>query len=119
MYNEKGLQGLNPDRPSRRPSRLTEEQQQDVRKTVQMSPRNLGFKFSNWNCKNLSVEDLLMFLDEVSVKQHPNIQPKWAQKGSKEYIGTFGNHAKVNVLGAINHALGKTFHMKWTKRTFL
>ena len=172
MYNEKGLQGLNPDRPSGRPSRLTDEQQQDVRRTVQMSPRNLGLKFSNWNCKNLSwrilkkfgvklkreavrlllhklgfvlirpsyryvladkqerkrflrrfkrkfnnlsAGDLLMFLDEVSVKQHPNIQPKWSFKGSKEFIGTFGNHAKVNVLGAINHALGKTFHMKSRK----
>ena len=172
MYNEKGLQGLNPDRPPGKPSRLTDEQQQDFKKTVQLSPRNIGLKFSNWNCKNLSwwilkkfhvklkreavrillhklgfvllkpsyryvladkVErkgflkrfkrkfnsllstDLLMFLDEVSVKQHPNLQPKWSLKGSKEFIGTFGNHAKVNVLGAINHALGKTFHMKSEK----
>ncbi|MFH0836916.1 MAG: IS630 family transposase [Candidatus Aenigmatarchaeota archaeon] len=172
LYNEKGLQGLNPDKPDGRPASLSDEQLKDLKNTVQTSPRNLGFKFSNWNCKNLkwfikknfSIDlcaerirqilhelgfvllrpsykyvladkrerngflsrfkdkfstlrknDLLMFLDEASVKQHPNIQPKWSLKGSKEFIGTFGNHAKVNVFGAISHVLGKAFHMKSRK----
>ena len=56
-----------------------------------------------------------MFLDEASVKQHPNIQPKWFLKGCKEYVGTFGNHAKINVFGAISHELGKAFHMNSKK----
>ncbi|MFH0837163.1 MAG: IS630 family transposase [Candidatus Aenigmatarchaeota archaeon] len=172
MYNEKGLQGLNPDRPSGRPSRLTSEQQEGLKNTVQMSPRNLGLKFSNWNCKNLawwifknfhikikreavrlllhklgfvlikpiykyvladklerkgflrrfkrkfnkfSSRDLLMFLDEVSVKQHPNVQRRWGLKGTREIVETFGNHAKVNVFGATSHVLGKSFHMKSRK----
>lgn len=171
-YNENGLQGLNSDKPSGRPSSLAAEQQDELKSTVKMSPRNLGMKFSNWNCKNLAwwifkkfhiklgreavrlllhklgfvlikpsykyvladkherkgflrrfrrkftrlkEDDMLMFLDEASVKQHPNIQPKWSLKGSKEFIGTFGNHAKVNVFGAISHELGKAFHMKSKK----
>ena len=63
----------------------------------------------------LKDNDFLMFLDEASVKQHPNIQPKWSLCGSKEFVGTFGNHTKINVLGAINHELGKAFHMKSKK----
>jgi len=171
-YNENGLQGLNSDKPSGRPASLTEEQQSEVKRTVQMSPRKLKMKFSNWNCKNLdwwifktfhvklkreavrlllhklgfvlikptykyvladkherngflrrfkrkfkslNKNDVLMFLDEASVKQHPNIQPKWSLKGSKEFIGTYDNHAKINVFGAINHDLGKAFHMKSKK----
>lgn len=171
-YNDNGLQGLNSDKPSGRPSSLTDEQQDEVKNIVQMSPRNIGLKFSNWTCKNLSwwifkkfrvklrreavrnllhklgfvlirpsyryvladekerkgflrrfrrkfrrlrKQDLLFFLDESSVKQHPNIQAKWMLKGVKEYVNTFGNHAKVNVFGAINHELGKTFHIKSEK----
>lgn len=65
--------------------------------------------------KGLSKKDLLMFLDESTVKQHPNIQSKWILKGSKEYVNTFGNHAKINVLGAVCNEIGKTFHMKSKK----
>src|SRR3989338_3586113 len=171
-YNENGLQGLNSDKPSGRSSSLAAEQQDEVKNTVKMSPRNLGLKFSNWNCKNLAwwvfkkfhvklrreavrlllhklgfvlikptykyvladkherkrflrrfrrkfkrlkENDMLMFLDEASVKQHPNLQHKWSLKGSKEFIGTFGNHAKINVFGAISHELGRAFHMNSKK----
>jgi transposase len=171
-YNENGLQGLNSIKPSGRPASLAEEQQDDVKRTVQMSPRKLNLKFSNWNCKNLgwwisktfhvklgreavrlllhklgfvlikptykyvladkherkrflrrikrkfnclTKRDLLFFLDESTFKQHPLLQAKWILKGSKEYVETFGNHAKVNVWGAFCHALGKTFHMKSKK----
>ena len=65
--------------------------------------------------KSLKDNDLLMFLDEASVKQHPNIQPKWALQGSKEFVGTYGNHVKVHVFGAISHKLGKAFHIKSKK----
>lgn len=171
-YNEHGLEGLESDNPPGRPSKLTGEQLDEVKHTVQMSPRSLGLKFSNWTCKNLAWwinrtfhvrlckeavrlilhklgfvlikpaykyvladkherkrflrrlrrkiskltnNDLLMFLDEATVKQHSILKSKWMLKGSKEYIETFGNHAKVNVLGAICNALGKTFHMKSKK----
>ena len=171
-YNEKGIEGLKSDKPSGRTALLSEAELNDMKEIVKVSPRKLGFKFSNWNCKNLSwfvkknfsvslcaerirqilhqlgfvllkpsykyvladkherkgflrrfkrkfkrlkTNDLLMFLDEASVKQHPNIQPKWSLKGSKEFIGTFGNHAKINVFGAISHELGKAFHIKSKK----
>ncbi len=171
-YNENGLQGLNSDKPTGRPSSLAEEQQEEVKHTVQMSPRKLDLKFSNWNCKNLSwwisrnfhinlkreavrlllhklgfvlikpayryvladkherkrflrrfrrkfkgltKHDLLFFLDESTFKQHPLLQARWILKGSKEYVNTLGNHAKINVLGAFCHAIGKTFHMKSKK----
>lgn len=171
-YNESGLAGLESDKPPGRPASLSQEQQGEVKRTVQVSPRNLGLKFSNWNCKNLGwwiqkkfhitlgreavrqllhklgfvlvkplyryvladkrerkrflrrfkrklsrlrKNELLLFLDESSVKQHPNLQPKWMLIGSREHVGTLGNHAKVNVFGAVNHAIGKTFHMKSDK----
>ncbi len=63
----------------------------------------------------LTNNDMLMFLDEASVKQHPDLQPKWVLSGSKEFVETLGNHAKVHVLGAINHTLGKAFHIKSKK----
>jgi len=159
-YNENGLQGLNSDKPSGRPSSLAAEQQDEVKNTVKMSPRNLAWwVFKKFHVKlrreavrlllhklgfvlikptykyvladkherkrflrrfrrkfkRLKENDMLMFLDEASVKQHPNLQPKWSLKGSKEFIGTFGNHAKINVFGAISHELGRAFHMNSKK----
>lgn len=171
-YNEHGLQGLNSVKPSGRPSSLAAEQQEELKNTVKMSPRNLGLKFSNWNCKNLAwwifkkfrirlsreavrlllhklgfvlikptykyvladkherklflrrirrkfkmltKHDILFFLDESTFKQHPLLQAKWVPKGTKEYVDTLGNHAKVNVFGAFCHMLGKTFHIKSKK----
>jgi len=171
-YNENGLQGLNSVKPPGRNSSLSPDEQDQVKRTVQMSPRDLGMKFSNWNCKNLSwwilkkfrkklcreavrlllhklgfvlirptyryvlakeserkgflrrfrrkfkrlkKQDMLFFLDESTFKQHPLLQMKWVLRGSKDLVDTYGNHAKVNVLGAFCHALGKTLHMKSRK----
>lgn len=171
-YNENGLQGLNSVRPAGRPPSLAAEQQEKLKNMVKISPRSLGLKFSNWNCKNLAwrifkifhiklgreavrlllhklgfvlikptykyvladkherkrflrrfrrkfnkltKHDILFFLDESTFKQHPLLQAKWVLRGSKEYVDTLGNHAKVNVFGAICHAAGKTFHMKSKK----
>ena len=65
--------------------------------------------------KRLRKQDLLFFLDESTFKQHPLLQAKWVLQGSKEFVDTLGNHAKVNVLGAFCHAIGKTLHMKSKK----
>jgi transposase len=59
--------------------------------------------------------DILLFQDEVSVKQHPTLTAKWVLNGTKEFVDTLGNHAKVTVFGAIDHALGKAYHMKSRK----
>jgi len=171
-YNERGIEGLESDKPTGRPASLNEEQLKDLKNTVQKSPRNLGMKFSNWNCKNLAwlvkkmfgvvlcaerirqilhalgfilikpayryvladkherklflrrfrhkfsrltKRDLLLFLDESTVKQHPLLQAKWVLQGSKEFVGTFGNHAKTHIFGAVNHVMGKAFHIKSKK----
>jgi len=171
-YNEHGLAGLESDAPPGRPSSLTPEQQDELKRTVQCSPRSIGLKFSNWNCKNLAwlvrkmfgvvlcaerirqilhalgfvlikpayryvladkrerqlflrrfrrkfsnltKRDMLLFLDESTVKQHPLLQAKWVLQGSKEFVGTLGNHAKTHVFGAINHVMGKAFHIKSKK----
>lgn len=171
-YNKYGLEGIEIDKQHGRPSRLTEEQKEELKRTVQCSPRSIGLKFSNWNCRNLSwwifkkfhiklckeavrrilhklgfvlikpvykyvladkkertaflddfkhvfsnlsKKDILLFLDESTVKQHPNIRAKWVLKGTREYVKTFGNHAKTYVFGAVCHAVGKVFHMKSRK----
>lgn len=171
-YNDRGLDGLESDKPPGRPSSLTPEQQDELKRTVQCSPRSFSLKFSNWNCKNLTwlvkkmfgvvlcaerirqllhklgfvlikptykyaladkrerkrflrrfkrkfkrltKRDMLLFLDESTVKQHPLLQAKWVLKGSKEFVGTLGNHAKTHIFGAINHAMGKAFHIKSKK----
>lgn len=171
-YNERGLEGLGSYDPTGRPSRMTSKQMEKLKRTIQMSPRKLGLKFSNWNCKNigwwiakefhvklckeavrkilhklgfvlikpkykyaladeherkrylrrfrrkfkgLTKNDLLLFLDETIIRQHPILKTKWILKGSREYVKTFGNHAKTHIFGAISHTLGKTFHMKSRK----
>ena len=168
-FNVHGLEGLKMDNPPGRPSSLNSEQLGELKKTVQCSPRTIGLKFSNWNCKTidelikckfkvrLSVErirqilhelgfvrikpsyrfvladklsrkrflqriksvfsrfksgDVLLFQDEASIKQHPTLSARWMLKGTKQFVNTLGNHAKVSVFGAINHALGKVYHMK-------
>lgn len=59
----------------------------------------------------LGTNDVLLFQDEASVKQHPTIIAKWALKGTKEFVGTLGNHAKVAVFGAIS-TRGNFYHVK-------
>lgn len=52
-YNREGLEGLLPDRPSGRSSSLTEEQKSQLKETVKQSPRELGYRFSNWTAKRI------------------------------------------------------------------
>lgn len=53
LYNKYGLEGLKMDRPPGRPSSLSAEQLDELKKTVQMSPRKLGLPFSNWSLKGI------------------------------------------------------------------
>jgi len=48
LYNENGVEGLDPDRPPGRPSSLTKDQISEVRKIVMQCPRDIGLRFSNW-----------------------------------------------------------------------
>lgn len=53
LYNEYGIEGLKMDKPSGRPSSLTDEQLYELKNTVQTSPRKLTLPFSNWNLKGI------------------------------------------------------------------
>lgn len=48
LYNEHGIEGLDPNRPPGKTPSLTENQLKQVKEAVEQSPRNLGLKFSNW-----------------------------------------------------------------------
>ncbi len=168
-FNEYGLEGLKMDKQPGRPASLNDEKLGELKNTVQCSPRSIGMKFSNWNCKRIGewiknkfkvrigVErirqilheigfviikpsyrfvladkiarkrflqriksvfskfnsgDVMLFQDEASVKQHPTLSARWMLRGTKQYVNTLGNHAKVSIFGAINHTLGKVYHMK-------
>lgn len=54
LYNEYGLEGLKMDKPPGRPNTLTDNQLNEVKKTVQQSPRKLGLPFSNWSLKSIA-----------------------------------------------------------------
>lgn len=53
LYNEYGLEGLKMDKPPGKSSSLSEEQQNELKNTVQQSPRKLGLSFSNWSLKGI------------------------------------------------------------------
>lgn len=53
LYNEYGLGGLKMDKPPGKPSTLSDEQQDELKNTVQQSPRKLGLSFSNWSLKGI------------------------------------------------------------------
>jgi len=54
LYNEYGLEGLALGRPPGRPSSLTGEQLDAVKKAVQQPPRDMGLRFSNWTLGRLA-----------------------------------------------------------------
>ncbi|MBD3212669.1 MAG: helix-turn-helix domain-containing protein, partial [Candidatus Lokiarchaeota archaeon] len=54
LFNEEGLEGMVPNTPPGRPSRLSEEQEEQLREDISKHPRKLGYEFSNWEGKNVS-----------------------------------------------------------------
>ncbi|MBN2330844.1 MAG: transposase [Candidatus Aenigmarchaeota archaeon] len=48
LYNESGIEGLDPDRPPGRSPSLSKEQMAEVKKNVMQCPRDIGLRFSNW-----------------------------------------------------------------------
>lgn len=54
LYNEHGIEGLDPDRPPGKPPSLTEDQLKQIKETVKQSPRSLGLKFSNWTVARIT-----------------------------------------------------------------
>lgn len=54
LFNNGGKPALIPNSPSGRPSRLTEEQKELLKKDVLTDPRALGYEFSNWEGKSVA-----------------------------------------------------------------
>jgi len=54
IFNEGGLEALVPDVPSGRPSRLSDDQKEELKMDVMMHPRELGYDFSNWEGKSVA-----------------------------------------------------------------
>jgi putative transposase len=53
-FNDEGIEGIIVNSPPRRPSRLSEEQKEELKRDVATHPRELGYKFSNCEGKHVS-----------------------------------------------------------------
>ena len=53
-FNDEGIEGILIKSPPGRPSRLSEEQKEELKRDVATHPRKLGYKFSNWEGKHVS-----------------------------------------------------------------
>lgn len=53
-FNEDGIEGIIIKSPPGRPSGLSEEQKEELKRDVATHPRGLGYKFSNWEGKHVS-----------------------------------------------------------------
>jgi len=51
IFNERGLEGLIPNSPPGRPSRLSQGQKNELKLDILRHPRELGYEFSNWEGK--------------------------------------------------------------------
>lgn len=68
-FNEGGLEGIVPNRPSGRPSRLTDEEKAILRDDVLTHPRELGYEFSNWEAKYVAFHVSKKFDVEIGARQ--------------------------------------------------
>lgn len=50
-FNESGFEGLESEKPPGRPEGFDDGQLGEIKKAVSNSPRESGYKFSNWTCK--------------------------------------------------------------------
>ncbi|TXT66643.1 MAG: hypothetical protein BAJALOKI3v1_20106 [Promethearchaeota archaeon] len=65
-----------PNTPPGRPSRLSEEQEEQLREDISKHPRELGYEFSNWEGKNVSHHIEKVFDIEIGVRQVQRILHK-------------------------------------------
>jgi len=76
LFNEEGLEGMVSNTPPGRPSRLSEEQEEQLREDISKHPRELGYEFSNWEGKNVSHHIEKVFDVEIGVRQVQRILHK-------------------------------------------
>ena len=73
-FNEDGLENLVPRTPPGRPSRLTNEQKEELERDILTHPRELGYEFSNWEGKKVSYHLKVKFGVELKVRQCQNLR---------------------------------------------
>lgn len=68
-FNEGGIEGIIPNKPPGRPSRLSKSQMEEIKVDVLTHPRKLGYEFNNWEGKSLSHHIKQKFDIELGVRQ--------------------------------------------------
>ena len=53
-FNAGGIEAIIPNSPPGRPSSLSEDQKEELKKDILTHPRKLGYEFSNWEGKSMS-----------------------------------------------------------------
>lgn len=68
-FNEGGIEAIVPNSPPGCPSRLSEEQKEELKKDILTHPRKLGYEFSNWEGKSVSEHIKIKFGILLKVRQ--------------------------------------------------
>lgn len=68
-FNKGGIEGVIPNTPPGRPSRLSKDQMEELEKDILTHPRLLGYDFSNWEGKSVSHHLKKKFGVELKVRQ--------------------------------------------------
>lgn len=68
-FNSGGLEALVPKTIPGRPSRLSDEQKEELKRDIATHPRKLGYEFSNWDGKKLSAHIKKKFGVRLKVRQ--------------------------------------------------
>ena len=68
-FNEGGIDGIRPEKPPGRPSRLSQGQMEELKADVLTHPRKLGHDFSNWEGKSVAHHLKKKFNIDLSVRQ--------------------------------------------------
>lgn len=57
---------------------------------------------------NKKDDEVILFEDECTARQHPTLKNMWIIKGMRKFIPTFGNHSKKEMFGFVNILTGNT-----------
>lgn len=75
-FNEGGIERIVPGKPPGRPSRLSQEQMEELKRDILTHPRKLGYVFSNWEGKSVSYHVKKKFNVNLSVRQAQRVLRK-------------------------------------------
>ncbi len=61
IFNESGLEAIAPNSPPGRPSRLSQDQKEELKLDIMTHPRELNYEFSNWEGKSVAEHIYIKF----------------------------------------------------------